>query len=129
MREAQKYNKQRAYQKGLWAETLAAGYMRLKGYKLLETRYKTRVGEVDLIFVKDGMLVFTEVKARNDEAEGLEAVNYKSRRRIEQAALHYIAAQAPEYDDYAMRFDVLVVGQKLGAISFHHLDNAWQAGE
>ena len=50
--------------KGVLGETLAKEYLLGRGYDILESRYRTRQGEVDLIAEKDKTLVFIEVKAR-----------------------------------------------------------------
>ena len=128
--------KKKAYEQGVEAENLAAQYLRLKGYKILEQRFKTPGGEIDLIAQKKDVLVFVEVKSHKDPEAALYAVNERSRRRIETAARHYIA----EHEDIAemdMRFDVMVVPPAahnlarnlLGALSIHHLDNAWLEGQ
>ena len=44
-----KAHKQKTYDQGVWAEKYAAGYLVSKGYKILEERYKTQYGEIDLI--------------------------------------------------------------------------------
>ena len=129
-----------AYSRGVKAEKVAAQFLQLKGYKILEHRYKTKLGEIDLIARKGGLLVFAEVKAHKDVEKSLLAVTEKTRRRIEQAALAYIASHE-NVCDMDMRFDVLVVPPQalnfeggvmpklLGAFSVHHLDNAWLAGQ
>ena len=121
-----------SYKKGVDAEDVAVQYLRLKGYGSLAQRYKTGVGEVDLIAEKDGGLVFVEVKAHKTMERALQAVTEKSRRRIEAAAMHFIM-EHPEYNEYAMRFDVLIVPPNatpnlLGAVDVDHLDNAWFMG-
>jgi len=63
------------YSKGLRAETLAAWYLRFKGYRILAMRYKTRVGEIDLIARRGRSLVFAEVKWRPDRRTAMEAVH------------------------------------------------------
>lgn len=115
--------KRTAYRRGLWAENLAAGYLRVKGYRILERRYKTKGGEIDLIAAKGETLAFVEVKARRDQAEALYAVNQKTQRRVEQAALHFLA-DYPDYSAWALRFDVIAIS---GPFSIKHLDNAWEA--
>ena len=121
--------RQRAYDKGVWSEELAVRHLEKQKFKILQQRYKTKFGEIDIVALKRDMLVFAEVKARPDYADGAEAVNYRARRRIEQAALHFIAMHEEAYADYAMRFDVIVVyGDKKGGLSLTHLDNAWEAG-
>ena len=118
-----------AYRKGVDAEELAAQMMRDKGCAVLAERYKTKFGEVDLVCAKGDMLVFVEVKARKTYVEGAEAVTFKARRRIENAALFFVS-EHDEYRDYGMRFDVVIVsGDASGDKSVDHLDNAWQAGQ
>ena len=50
--------------RGRRAETLAAWWLRLKGYSILDRRVATPVGEIDLVAARGGTLVFVEVKAR-----------------------------------------------------------------
>jgi putative endonuclease len=114
-----------SYDQGLWAETIAAMYLCLKGYKILERRYKTKMGEIDIIARKKRTLAIIEVKYRPTPEQGLEAVSASARRRIERAALQYVAAR-PLYADLDLRFDVLAVS---GAFSVQHLDNAWISGQ
>ena len=56
--------------KGVLGETLAKEYLLGRGYDILESRYRTRQGEVDLIAEKDKTLVFIEVKARTGQRYG-----------------------------------------------------------
>lgn len=118
--------------RGVEAEQAAARYLRRKGYEILEHRYKTPVGEIDLIVRRGDMIVFAEVKAHKSEEQALYAVNEKARRRIEAAAGHYIAYHE-EIAALVMRFDVLIVSPGLstllGAVCIRHLDNAWLAGQ
>lgn len=91
---------------GRRAEFVASWYLRLKGYAVLLRRYKTPVGELDLIARLGSTLVFIEVKTRRHaegEAEALMAVN---QRRIVRAA-QYFVARHPALRDSPMRFDVI----------------------
>ena len=54
----------RAYRHGLFAETVAALLLRLKGHRIIARRYKTLVGEIDLVALKGKRLAFVEVKQR-----------------------------------------------------------------
>lgn len=114
------------YQKGVWAEKMAAAQLMVKGYKVLKTRYKTKGGEIDIIASKGDMIVFVEVKIRGKQSDALYAITPRNRRRVEQAALHFLA-ENPSYNDYAMRFDVMAFAkEKGGGIWAEHLDNAWE---
>jgi putative endonuclease len=72
--------------KGRRAETIAALYLQMKGYRILARRVQTRVGEIDLVARKGDTLVFVEVKARATLDSGLFALHPAARRRIEAAS-------------------------------------------
>ncbi len=118
--------KKKTYDKGLKAEKAAASWLRLKGYRILQNRYKTQYGEIDLIIQKKNMIAFVEVKARKTKAETLESVTPRAQQRITRAALHYISENNLENNDF--RFDVVSVFPSiLGIATIEHLDNAWEA--
>ena len=56
--------RQRAERRGRTGETVAAFWLRLKGYRILATRLRTPVGEIDLIASQGRITAFVEVKAR-----------------------------------------------------------------
>ncbi len=114
--------KQIAYDKGVQAEKISAQYLRRKGYIILEERYKTKYGEIDIIAAKDEYIVAIEVKARTTIEAALEAITPRTQRRIEQAMLYYIS-QNPHHAMAAIRFDAIAFSPPL---SIHHLDNAWR---
>lgn len=111
-----------AYKKGARLEKLAAAYLRLKGYQILKIRYKSPVGEIDIVARRKNRLVFVEVKGRGEMTAALESVTRRNRERVEQAARHFLAAH-PRYITFDMRFDVMVF---VPPFVFRHLDNAWR---
>jgi putative endonuclease len=91
---------------GRHGETLAAWFLRLKGYRIRASRVKTPVGEIDLVAERFGTTIFVEVKSRTattGEADALLAVNSQ---RIVRAAEYYIARH-PALAGRALRFDVV----------------------
>ena len=91
---------------GRRGEALAAWYLRLKGYRIVATRVKTPVGEIDLVARRLGTTAFVEVKARTSRSElaiALEAVNTE---RIARAAQYYVARH-PALATTPLRFDVI----------------------
>lgn len=91
---------------GRRGEALAAWFLRAKGYAVLDTRYRTPSGEIDLVVRRGRVIVFVEVKSRlsaRAEGEALEAVNA---RRISAAAGHYLARH-PRLAGRDFRFDVI----------------------
>lgn len=115
-------NRQKAYKLGHKGEGLASLYLRLKGYRILVRRYKTHVGEADLIARKGNALVFVEVKARKTLEEGLESITSKQKKRVIRAA-HYYLAENPKSADLDIRFDVIIV---MPGLKLKHLVDAWQ---
>lgn len=117
--------KKKAYNRGIFAERFAALWLQLKGYKILERRYKTAVGEIDLIARKKNTIAFIEVKVRRTKLQALESVTPHMRKRIERAALYYISQN--DCAAYDLRLDVIAVSvSPFGGYFIHHLDNAWQ---
>lgn len=110
-----------SYTKGLLAETRAAMFLRMAGYKILETRFKTPLGEVDIVALKDKTLVFVEVKQRATEEEAAEAINLRNQRRVFAAAELYLQ-KYPDYNQYDLRFDALILS---GGLKIQHIEAAW----
>lgn len=109
-----------SYNKGLWSEWFAALYLMGKGFRIRARRYKTPVGEIDIIASTGRTLVFIEVKTRPNINEALEAISPRSRPRLIRAAKYYLAAHAPAQPWETLRFDLIAL-----APPFHmrHLDN------
>lgn len=123
-----KQSSQTNHAKGVIGEERAMAYLAEQGYDILRTRYKTKYGEIDLVAQKDNLVCFVEVKRRPSYQEALESVDYRTRKRIENSALHFIS-EYPVFARYDMRFDVIAItGDKLGNLHLSHLDNAWLAG-
>jgi putative endonuclease len=94
--------------KGRRAETLAAWWLRLKGYRILARRHATPVGEIDLIARRGRCLAFVEVKARPDHTTARHAIAPRQRRRIARAAEAYLQRR-PELHGHDLRFDAVLV--------------------
>lgn len=93
---------------GSFGERAAARYFKKKGYRLVAGNYRCRYGEVDLIAEKSGVLVFVEVKTRQNRNFGdpSEAVGYRKQETIKRVAQEFLLT----YDtDSEIRFDVVEV--------------------
>jgi putative endonuclease len=90
-------------------EERAAGFLSRRGYKILERNYRTPVGEIDLIALHRGTVVFVEVKTRTNEAFGAPelAVTPQKQRRMIKAALSYI--KRGKLHQVPCRFDVVAI--------------------
>lgn len=91
-------------------EKIVAKILEKYGYQILERNYRCRIGEIDLIAIDQGMLVFIEVKYRKDKKAGRpeEAVNVKKQQIICRTADDY-RMRYPQYAQYQIRFDVAAV--------------------
>lgn len=106
---------------GRRAETRAAIALRLKGYRILDRRVRTPVGEIDIVVRRGAVVAFVEVKARQTRARAVESISRTQRRRIVRAAAHYIAAN-PRLAVLTQRFDAVLVEPRKWP---HHIINAW----
>ena len=104
------------------AEAIAAGFLRLKGYRILARRYRVPVGEIDIVARRGGVVAFVEVKARADLAIAAESVGARQRRRIGRAAEYFVQSH-PEATAATLRFDVVRIGRWRAP---RHLVDAWR---
>lgn len=111
----------RAERGGRRAESLAAFWLRLKGWTILARRVRTPVGEVDLVARRGRTLAFVEVKARASEAEAAGSLDDYRLRRVAAAAEALAHRYARAGDD--VRIDAMfIVPRRLP----RHLTNVWQ---
>ena len=103
--------RQVAFALGLSAESRAAAYLVAKGYRIVARRFRSPVGEIDIVARRRGTLVFVEVKARERLDDAAEAVILRQQRRIVAAAEAWLAAH-PDDMNCDMRFDVMLVAPK-----------------
>lgn len=73
-----------AYDKGIEGEKTALKYLKKKGYRILEKRWRCPGGEADLICLDGDTVVFVEVKYRPDghAGDGIDAVTDDKMRRL-----------------------------------------------
>lgn len=99
--------RERAYRRGVFAETLVALLLRLQGHTIVARRYKTPVGEIDLVALKGKRLAFIEVKRRKTTEDAAWTLPAKQRRRIVRAAQYWLAGH-PNYTGHDIAFDVVL---------------------
>jgi putative endonuclease len=102
---------QAAERRGHASESLAALWLRLKGYRILARRLKTRAGEIDLVAAAPfGPVCFIEVKARQKSRIAAESVSPAQQTRIARAASLYLAGR-PGLARRGARFDIVAIGR------------------
>jgi putative endonuclease len=98
----------RAYRRGHRGEWLAALAVMLKGFRIVARRYRTKLGEIDLIARRGDLVLIIEVKVRATLIEAMDAIARQSERRIEAAADLWLSRQ-PDYGRLSVRFDMVAV--------------------
>ncbi len=93
--------------KGQLAETLAALFLMVKGYKILARRYKVKAGEIDIIALKGKRLAFVEVKLRSDREKALEALTTYQQKRIIHASKFWLSKHA-YYRKFYVSYDYVI---------------------
>ena len=109
---------------GRFAESLAAWSLRLRGYRILARRFKTPLGEIDLVARRGRLLAFVEVKARTDLEQALAALSPRQRQRTARAAEVFLMRH-PDYAEHTLRFDLVAVRPWRMP---RHLIDAWRLG-
>ncbi|HYJ29071.1 MAG TPA: YraN family protein [Allosphingosinicella sp.] len=113
-------SRQQSERGGRRAETLAAWWLRLKGWKILARRLRTPLGEVDIVARRGRVVAFVEVKARASAAEAALALDEYRLRRVAAAAGALAHRFARAGDD--LRIDAMfIVPRRLP----RHVTNVW----
>ncbi len=113
---------------GRWGEQLAAEYLKRKRYRIVTTNFHSRFGEIDLVAVSGGYLVFVEVKLRKnaDFAQAREYVDWRKQRRLRSTAEVYLMCHPTELQP---RFDVIEIyapeGLETRKPEINHLEDAF----
>ncbi|MBL8549834.1 MAG: YraN family protein [Hyphomonadaceae bacterium] len=115
MKEARQPKRRLAEARGRRAELVAMLWLMAKGYRILGRRCRTPFGEVDLAAMKSGVLAIVEVKARDSEIAGQDALGARQQERLGAAAL--ALAKRWRLERAPIRYDLMVVG--VGPLPVH----------
>lgn len=100
--------RQVAFRVGISAESRAAALLIAKGFRVLARRWKSPLGEIDIVARRRRLLVFVEVKARENLDDAAWSVTGRQRARIIGAAEAWLAAH-PDPNIQDIRFDAMLV--------------------
>jgi putative endonuclease len=94
------------------SEAWAADWLQQQGLILLSHNYQSRFGEIDLIMQEQQIIVFVEVRYRDNGQHGFaaETINQRKQQKLLKTARHYL--QHHHKNDVACRIDVLSIDQK-----------------
>lgn len=90
-------------------EKAARDYLERLGYRIIDTNFRTRIGEIDLVAYDGNILAFIEVKTRSSSRYGTpgEAIDWKKQRKLNKLALLYLSKNRVLYSQ--IRFDAVEV--------------------
>ncbi len=110
---------------GRAGESLAAAYLRKKGYRIVGRNVRFRQGEIDLIALDGRMLVFVEVRTRTSERFGTpaESVTPSKQRKLRELALAYLCQRSTPIAGF--RFDVVAIVLTDGQPQIRHIPAAF----
>ncbi len=111
-----------AERRGRRAEAVAGLWLMLKGYRVIERRCRTAVGEIDIVALRGRRLAFVEVKLRSSRDDAAWSVTPRQQARIARAAEQWLARK-PAFQSHAIGFDVVLVSP--WALP-HHLTDAFR---
>jgi putative endonuclease len=103
-------------------EQLACERLESEGMQILETNYRVRIGEIDIIARDKDVLVFVEVKYRKDTSCGgaSYAISYTKQQKIRRVAEWYMNEKHISPNAYC-RFDAVLIDNG----DINHVKNAW----
>ena len=112
---------------GRWAETIAASFLALGGYRIVERNFRYSRLEIDILARRDDVLAVVEVKFRRRYQKGgaVGAVSPRKQRDLETAAVGYL--QASGLRGVRVRFDVVVLEAAERSLVVRHLPGAFGA--
>ncbi|GHU17032.1 UPF0102 protein [Alphaproteobacteria bacterium] len=94
--------------KGYLGELLASLLLLLKGFSILQRRFKTACGEIDIIAKRGDLVIFVEVKARKNEEKCYNAIKDKQMQRIQRASEIFLRKR-PDLAHKNVRYDVILI--------------------
>ena len=117
-------------ERGRHGETLAAAFLELRGYAVVERNLRFGRLEIDLVVRRDNLVAFVEVKYRRNTRGGGAgaAVGFGKQRDVETAAVGYLKRRA--WYRVAVRFDVVTVEPPPGdenTLVLRHIPGAFAA--
>ena len=115
--------RQAAFRLGLSAESRAAMLLIAKGFRIVARRYRSPLGEIDIVARRGRVLLFVEVKARMSLDDAAWSVTLQQRRRIIGGAEAWLGAH-PDDAQCFIRFDVVLVAPRSLP---RHIPNAFDA--
>ncbi len=112
---------------GRQAEATALRHLKAQGLKEIETNFRCRMGEIDLVMKDGNCLVFAEVRFRKENrfASATASVDLHKQRKIIRAAAAFLGRH-PQFSDCTVRFDVIGLDQSGDQTSLKWIRDAFR---
>ncbi len=114
---------------GALGEEEARRLLKKHGYRILDRNFRARFGEIDIVAMDKGVIVFVEVRTRKAGSvfgRPGESIDMRKRTRITLAAEEYLASRGMA--EHPARFDVVSVEIEGGALKSELIKDAFDAG-
>lgn len=110
---------------GELGERIAERWLRKRGWRVVQRRFRNGRRDIDLVVERDGTVVFVEVKARRGADFGgpVQAVNWRKQKELERSAMVWIDRHGKDAEIY--RFDVVGVLLNGAVVRVCHVENAF----
>ena len=96
------------------------------GYKIVETNFRTREGEIDIVAVDDGTQVFIEVKTRTNRGfgSGVEQISTRKAHRLQATAQRYLAEHGLDGTEWRIDLVSVEMSRSGGVEHIEHVPSA-----
>ena len=122
-------NKTKNYKKGREGEEIAREYLIKKGFRLIESNYSNKLGEIDLIMVDKDILIFVEVKLKVGDRFGTpeEMINKYKLSRIRRIAEGFLILETigKNYQKYRIDAVCIVLDEYKKVERINHYENLY----
>jgi putative endonuclease len=113
---------------GRLGESLARTHLERRGYVIVDSNFRTRYGELDIVAANGRGLVFCEVKTRRaGSGSPFESLHPRKQRQVRLMALEWLRSRAPRRGGREMRFDAIGVTVDTAGrlVALDHLEGAF----
>jgi len=111
---------------GKRGETLAISFLKKNGYRIIESNFRCRYGEIDIVAQDGKTVAFIEVKTKTSNRFGspTQAIDSRKQRQVSKTALAYISQK--RLTNYSARFDVVGINIKGSNSEIELIKNAFE---
>jgi putative endonuclease len=120
-------SRDRRRETGRIGEALAARYLENKGYNILETNWRNRYGELDLIAERAGELVIVEVRTTRGRqyGYGFQSIGRRKQQQVRKLALAYLQSRQPQMASFRIDVISVLLSPSGVLLRFDHLEGAF----